>query len=142
MSLIKQTHCTKFFHTSHHTGLAETLAQAIDTEQTISTYVVATFEEYSSARCDPFHYSKTFDEAKDDPIIVLHSSGSTGDPKPITNTNAFFAAADRPLPEVTNRQLGGIALLDYEGGGGYYSPFPGFHIAGITSLAFYPVMMR
>lgn len=27
---------------------------------------------------DPYHYNKTFDEARHDPIAVLHSSGSTG----------------------------------------------------------------
>lgn len=43
----------------------------------------------------PFPYTKTYEEAARDPIFVLHSSGTTGEPKPITITHAAFAAVDR-----------------------------------------------
>lgn len=43
----------------------------------------------------PFPYAKTFDEAARDPVLVLHSSGTTGDPKPIRVNHAAFAALDR-----------------------------------------------
>ena len=112
------------------------------TRLNLDTYVVSPFDEWVSASTKSYEYIKSFEEAIDDPIIVLHSSGSTGDPKPITNTNGFFAMADRPLPVCEGREHGGIALLDYEGGGSYFSPFPGFHLAGITALAFFPVMMK
>ncbi|ROV87578.1 hypothetical protein VMCG_10605 [Cytospora schulzeri] len=31
-----------------------------------------------------YRYEKTFDEARDEPCLILHSSGSTGDPKLVT----------------------------------------------------------
>lgn len=43
----------------------------------------------------PFPYTKTYEEAAHDPILVLHSSGTTGQPKPIVLNHAAFAAMDR-----------------------------------------------
>lgn len=41
-----------------------------------------------------YPYNKTFEEAKNDPYLVLHTSGSTGLPKPITYTHGSLAAID------------------------------------------------
>ncbi|OKL59056.1 hypothetical protein UA08_05968 [Talaromyces atroroseus] len=41
-----------------------------------------------------YAYTKTFDEARQDPIVVLHTSGSTSLPKPIILTNGNSAAMD------------------------------------------------
>ena len=35
-------------------------------------------EELLTSRPHHFPYDKTFDEAEDDPVIVCHTSGSTG----------------------------------------------------------------
>lgn len=39
-----------------------------------------------------YPYSKTFEEAKYDPYLVLHSSGTTGNPKPVIINHAVLAA--------------------------------------------------
>jgi acyl-coenzyme A synthetase/AMP-(fatty) acid ligase len=36
-------------------------------------------------------YSRTLEKAKTDPMFVLHTSGSTGIPKPLFYTNEFVA---------------------------------------------------
>lgn len=41
-----------------------------------------------------FPFTKTFEEAKNDPYLVLHTSGSTGMPKPIVQTHAYPAMID------------------------------------------------
>ena len=41
-----------------------------------------------------YPYEKTFDEAKLDVYLVLHTSGSTGLPKPISINHAYTAALD------------------------------------------------
>lgn len=47
-----------------------------------------------------YPYTKTFDEAKTEPFCVLHTSGTTGLPKPIVWTNGLIATYDavRLLP--------------------------------------------
>jgi acyl-CoA synthetase (AMP-forming)/AMP-acid ligase II len=41
-----------------------------------------------------YKFDKTFDNAKDDPIVVLHTSGSTGLPKPIVISHGWIASFD------------------------------------------------
>lgn len=41
-----------------------------------------------------YPFEKTFEEAKNDPWLILHTSGSTGLPKPVTYTHAAVAAID------------------------------------------------
>lgn len=43
---------------------------------------------------EEYPYLKTFDEAKDDPFLILHTSGTTGAPKPIECTLGSMAVLD------------------------------------------------
>lgn len=80
----------------------------------------------------PYAYTKTFAEAKEEPWVVLHTSGSTGLPKPITQPHgtiaAFDAFRDPPSPEQTPVYPGPGAPRRV------YSTFPLFHCAGISML--------
>ncbi|EED15544.1 NRPS-like enzyme, putative [Talaromyces stipitatus ATCC 10500] len=77
----------------------------------------------------PYPYTKSFEEAKDDPIFVLHTSGSTGIPKPMIYTHRFVstvvAANTLPAPDGLRR------VDDYFLKGEFFSFLPAFHIAGI-----------
>jgi acyl-coenzyme A synthetase/AMP-(fatty) acid ligase len=42
-----------------------------------------------------YKFNKSFEAAKDDPLVVLHTSGSTGLPKPIVLTHAWMASFDK-----------------------------------------------
>lgn len=42
----------------------------------------------------PFPYNKTFEQGEWDPLLVLHTSGSTGLPKPITVIHGMLAISD------------------------------------------------
>ncbi|CAI6332749.1 unnamed protein product [Periconia digitata] len=44
--------------------------------------------------CEEFPYEKTFDEAKMHPCMVIHTSGSTGLPRPVVWTNWTMAGID------------------------------------------------
>jgi acyl-CoA synthetase (AMP-forming)/AMP-acid ligase II len=120
-------------------NLLQPLLKATDA---LECATIAPLDDWIASYIEPFPFTKGYEEAKDDPIIVLHSSGSTGNPKPITNTHAFFAATELPLPEVKGRTIGGIGLLDFDGGGFIYSPFPGYHLAGITALSYFSLWTR
>jgi acyl-CoA synthetase (AMP-forming)/AMP-acid ligase II len=45
--------------------------------------------------CEPFPYRKTFEEAKHDPCFVMHTSGSTGLPAPVTCTHWSISTTDQ-----------------------------------------------
>jgi thioester reductase-like protein len=80
----------------------------------------------------PFPYTKTFAEARSEPFVVLHTSGSTGMPKPIVQTHgtlapldAFNCLPEQGLPESYPIQSSGKRL---------YLAYPMFHTAGVSML--------
>ncbi|KAJ8126523.1 hypothetical protein O1611_g7114 [Lasiodiplodia mahajangana] len=82
------------------------------------------------AEWNPYPYTKTFAEAKGEPFVVLHTSGSTGLPKPIIQTHATIQAlhtfAHPIYQEATFPALARGKRL--------YVTFPLFHCAGINII--------
>ncbi|KAJ6436822.1 integrase core domain protein [Purpureocillium lavendulum] len=82
---------------------------------------------------EPFIYDKTFEVAKNDPFCILHTSGTTGVPKPIFWTHALIGTMDavRLLPP-TEGDGGLLPWTDnWNEGDRIYSSFPMSHGAGI-----------
>jgi acyl-coenzyme A synthetase/AMP-(fatty) acid ligase len=75
-----------------------------------------------------YPYNKTFQEAASDPFCVLHTSGSTGLPKPIVWKNSLLATLDatRLLPESDGRPPWTVI---FEEGDRFYSAFPLYHVS-------------
>lgn len=67
-------------------------------------------------------YQKTFDQARWDPLVVLHTSGSTGLPKPIVCRQGAMAISDafHELPEWQGSRI--LYRAWSEHGGGIFSP--------------------
>ena len=84
---------------------------------------------------------KAFEDAKNEPVLVLHSSGSTWLPKPIVITNASFATIDneKTLPGVEGRTKRDWSNRDFEGGGKFFTAMALFHLSGFLSLVINPV---
>ncbi|RWA11645.1 hypothetical protein EKO27_g3464 [Xylaria grammica] len=95
-----------------------------------------------AASVKPFPYTKTFDEAINDPFCFLHTSGTTGVPKPIPWSNGLIGTMDavRLLPPVE----GDDGLLpwtsDWKEGDRIYSSFPMSHGAGIIMDILMPAL--
>lgn len=85
---------------------------------------------------DPFPYEKTFAEAKNDPFCYLHTSGSTGVPKPIPWSHGLIGTMDaiRLLPPVDGD--GGLEpwTKDWKAGDKIYSSFPMSHVSALRIL--------
>lgn len=54
-------------------------------------------EDENESVAKPYPYTKTYEEAKFDPYLVLHSSGTTAEPKPIEINHAVTASLDAHL---------------------------------------------
>lgn len=81
----------------------KTLIQPWLHERPIESMMVGSVEEWlSSEDAKPFPYGKTWDEARWDPLVVLHTSGSTGIPKPIIVRQGMLCINDafHNLPEM------------------------------------------
>lgn len=77
-----------------------------------------------------YPYNKTFQEAASDPFLVLHTSGSTGLPKPIIWKNSLVATVDayRLMPESESAGRPPWTSVFTEGDR-YYSAFPLYHVS-------------
>jgi long-subunit acyl-CoA synthetase (AMP-forming) len=74
-----------------------------------------------------YKYLKSFDEAKDDPLVVLHTSGSTGLPKPVLLTQSWVCGLDR-LQNLGKHDGCGVLLLNFVGKR-IFSCLPAFHVS-------------
>ncbi|MCJ1283549.1 hypothetical protein MMC26_002879 [Xylographa opegraphella] len=93
---------------------------------------------------EPYPYNKTFEESVTDPFCLLHTSGSTGLPKPIAWSHGLISTMDavRLLPQTESD--GGMVpwTSDWKDGDRIYSSFPMSHGAGIIMNILLPSLFR
>ena len=114
-----------------------------------SMFFIPSLEECLKAEPAKYNYTKLFPEARNDPVVILHSSGSTGknplaklsilrsahditgDPKLVTITNGALATVDndRNVPVPEGRQPGNAMHFSFPGGGKFFSCFPPYHVS-------------
>ncbi|XXH02838.1 hypothetical protein Hte_009225 [Hypoxylon texense] len=85
----------------------------------------------SSHGAEPFPYSKTFEQAEWDPFVVLHTSGSTGLPKPVVIRHGMLAISDSHHLLPNFKGLPSFLPVFSDGPKRQFAIFPLFHAAGI-----------
>ncbi|KAI1747021.1 hypothetical protein F4782DRAFT_522771 [Xylaria castorea] len=140
-SLMSQTDCVTLLYTPEVEPLIKPLQ---DLKSDLRTEVVPSFDEMMKSVPAEFPYSKTFDEACNDPVVVLHSSGSTGLPKPITMTHGSFAVLDNEhnLPDIPGRKKRDWSMWSFKGEARVYTVFPFFHLAGFLCYTLQTIFMN
>ncbi|KAF2647901.1 acetyl-CoA synthetase-like protein [Lophiostoma macrostomum CBS 122681] len=84
-----------------------------------------------------YAYAKSFEEARGEPLLVLHTSGTTGFPKPIFWTNDWANSLAEELhlePPEGFQSMSGLLL-----GSRVLSMFPRFHAAHLCCSLFFPL---
>ncbi|KAF1956304.1 acetyl-CoA synthetase-like protein [Byssothecium circinans] len=137
-SLMQQTSCKTVLHTSKVLPVVKLLDTA---SPNLHSHCIPPFQEMLDSSPAPFPFTKSYSTHLHDPIIILHSSGSTGLPKPITMTHATFAVLDseRNLPQTHGRKNRDYSIWDLPPGSRFYTIFPYFHLAGFLSLFINPI---
>lgn len=136
-SLVEQTKCEIFLCSEAYEERFRALAKEIK-GLNIETRRIPKFAELFYEPAQAFEYNKMFDEAMWDPVVVLHSSGSTGLPKCITLNNGALARvdSDRTVPDVAGREVYNFRSFDYPGEPGkHYLGFPPFHVCPRPTLS-------
>lgn len=77
-----QTGCSKLLHTTEVTPIVQRMGVA----SSLRLEVIPAFEEMLSSSPVFYPHTKSFENAKNDPVVVLHSSGSTGKDLSCPNT--------------------------------------------------------
>ncbi|KAL8732909.1 MAG: hypothetical protein Q9166_002510 [cf. Caloplaca sp. 2 TL-2023] len=101
---------------------------------------VPRLNELLNGKSSYYIYNKSFEEARRDSLVSLHTSGSTGLPKPVIWTLGSAAVATNayqaPTPEGT-MPVGQVYKDDL-----MFSGMPMFHAAGLVVNVFSPVYSR
>ncbi|KAG5928420.1 putative NRPS-like protein biosynthetic cluster [Claviceps sorghi] len=138
-SLFQHTNCKHVWYAESFSAAVQTWTQG----QAMSCWQVPLETEWLRAQTTPFPYTKTYEEARFDPLVVLHTSGSTGIPKPIVLKQGAMAVNDDYSVNLapfcggehiwTYTKLHSTRLL---------SVFPSFHGAGIIAFLIPPIYCR
>ncbi|KAI0169854.1 acetyl-CoA synthetase-like protein [Hypoxylon sp. FL1284] len=133
ISLMNQTDSTTLLYTAEMSGIVK---RTQEQGGALLTQTIPSFQEMMKSNPVQFPYLKTFDTARDDPIVVVHSSGSTGIPKPITMTHGTFATIDNQMniPVPHGREPKDSRKWKFEGESRAYTMFPFFHLGGFIFL--------
>ncbi|KAK5024923.1 hypothetical protein LTS07_008301 [Exophiala sideris] len=101
----------------------------------LQLHQLPSYQEIVATKADEYTWDKTFAEAENDPILICHTSGSTGAPKPITLTNGNWAVVDnlRKIPKLPGRKNQDWSLFSFEDRDFFISSFPPFHATGMIA---------
>ncbi|KAF2999116.1 putative secondary metabolism biosynthetic enzyme [Neopestalotiopsis sp. 37M] len=113
LHLMEKTGSTKVLYAAE---LAPLIKPLQDLAPTFVFDAVPSFQTMLDSHPVRYPYEKSFEQARDEPIVVLHSSGSTGLPKPITITHGSIGAHDNdhnlPVPDGRERSDSTVFTLD------------------------------
>ncbi|KAG8166123.1 hypothetical protein KVR01_004675 [Diaporthe batatas] len=137
-SLLEQTQCRRFLYSEE---VEELVMPLLEHKSDLLLSRTESFDDMIRPDTPNFVWDKEYEAVKWDPVLILHSSGSTGAPKPIVMNHATFAVGDhdRNLPKVPGRVNQNWSLWDFPEQETFFSPFPAFHLAGFSSLVLLPI---
>ena len=100
----------------------------------MNTLSMPAFEFFMNAAAEmvtSYPYTETWERVKDQPFVILHTSGSTGIPKPVFVTQGTFACNDahQMIPSLGGKPTT-VHLI--QGGKRLFLAFPLFHAANLT----------
>ncbi|PYI10999.1 acetyl-CoA synthetase-like protein [Aspergillus sclerotiicarbonarius CBS 121057] len=147
LNLFNKTQCNLLCYDPQYASVVQPWVKGRPGMESVA---VTRWDDWVNAeRVAPFPYTKTFEEAEWDPYVVLHTSGSTGLPKPVVIPQGMLALNDlhRYIPPRDGNRTWLPTWTSYPNPR-YLLIFPLFHTAGImtfTLCAFYynaPVAFR
>ncbi|KAJ6023984.1 hypothetical protein N7540_004781 [Penicillium herquei] len=130
LKIFEKKGCTVYLRPEE---MAESVAGILKDERAlhIQTITVPPLEQFlNEEEATPVNYPKTWEEGHDDPWLVFHTSGTTGNPKPITYSHYMMAVGDTAasLPDIEVSHIHQFAEKRW------YTPLPSLHMVGMLLM--------
>ena len=106
-------------------SMATKVNEVVQKAPNIQVITVPDIQDFMQEQtAEPFIYPKTWHEGKDDPWLVFHTSGTTGNPKPVTYTQRMMALPDimASLSDVEE------SLCHQVANSRWHTPLPSLHV--------------
>lgn len=134
LSLFKKTQCAQILYESSMQSTVEPWLQFYP----MPAKAVPPLDAWLQSTASHVPYNVSFEEARFHPLVVLHTSGSTGIPKPVTVRQGSAAIAD----DLRDVYMDGSPVL-----WSYFPtictktfvPMPAFHMAGVAAVSFFGI---
>ncbi|OJD25562.1 hypothetical protein ACJ73_03066 [Blastomyces percursus] len=125
LRVLEKTNCKLHLQPLEMAGSVSNILQDAPHVEQITVPGIEEF--FQDDEADPVVYSKTWDEGKEDPWLVFHTSGTTGHPKPVTYSQQMMASTDTAasLPDFKPSQIHQWAKTRC------YTPLPALHFIGM-----------
>jgi long-subunit acyl-CoA synthetase (AMP-forming) len=139
ISLLEVTKCKVLLYSGPLKDQAVALSKNV---QDLEILEIPSLKEMVNANAEHYPYTKSWEEAKKDIVMIVHTSGSTGAPKPIYYTNEFIGGAidsQELVPPMQGRTLASLALLKRKKP--FFTGTPFFHLSGIV-MGFHTMFCR
>jgi acyl-CoA synthetase (AMP-forming)/AMP-acid ligase II len=134
VSLLNATSCEVVFYSGGGSPLEVHVKGLQSVISGLRIHEIPSLEQMITVRSEHYPYNKTFNEASKDTVLLLHTSGSTGNPKPIRINNAYLSRMDSdtlaPLPP--GKMLAGLTLARRKGLN--YLGAPLSHLSGVYMM--------
>lgn len=126
MHVLNKTSCSIFVSAASTKPAADELLKL---SPSLTVLVAPEYEEiFSDTPVATFKYDRTWDQSKDDPWIVFHTSGTTSLPKPVRYTHRMMAIPDyaASLKNISETHIHQYAKRRW------YIPMPMLHVSPST----------
>lgn len=128
MVVIEKINCFKAFYSLEEHAVIDSIQSR---RPGFKSSELAPLSHWLNAEPQPFPFHKTWEESKNDPVLSVHSSGTTGFPKPVTYRNGFFTSFDVLWPIPTGKRSV-HPMTAVEGCQLAFSIFPQVHSGGFA----------
>ncbi|KAJ6110696.1 NRPS-like enzyme [Penicillium sp. IBT 16267x] len=129
--ILTATHCQKIFYTmDKQRRISEILAVHTNTQ----AFVIASLTELLKSTVPSYPFEKSFQAAENEVAIIIHSSGTTGMPKPTPLTHGFLATIDHGAYLLRPQGRRASVFFDLEPSQLVLSITPLFHLMGLMAF--------
>jgi thioester reductase-like protein len=133
MYLLESTSCRTVLY-PREKAPDEFATAAIDRDDVRALELPTISELMAPELIDSFPWNRIYDEVADEAFLMLHTSGSTGNPKPVPIKHSSLASVDAQqlLPDIGDRYVASKEWANRR----VYTALPPFHAAGWNFFAF------
>ncbi|QKX61516.1 uncharacterized protein TRUGW13939_08668 [Talaromyces rugulosus] len=127
LRVLHATKSFKFIYSVERRKLVEALQQ---TDKSLHLWEIPSLWDIFNKKVDPYPCNTQYTNAEDKAAVIIHSSGTTGFPKPVPLTNGFLSAIDNmpQLPIPSGRRSSLISMV--KPGALFFTMAPFFHLMG------------